>query len=697
MDMRRLILLTLLVPGYAVAMTAVEPRDLVEVADFGAPVISPDGRSVAYRVEQASVERNTYDAFWYVQSLEPGALPRRVADGGVVLRDSAGTPLPATVLWSGDGRWLYYRALIDGRLDVWRASADGRGARPATQDSSDVRAFSLSRDGRSLRYSVGAEREVVAAAEQAEYDRGVRIDGTVPIGQGLVRSGAVDGRLATQRYAGVWFDRASLLADVPDRWKALDLWTGALVEAGQASEGVTPDEARIVRRFPDAWKTAVSADGRWVASLTRFGEKAGLQSPPNVRLSAATLDDRRPPVVCTHALCTGQAISTIQWRPGRDEVLFTVTDRLAGGAQSIFRWNVRTGEVHAVARAAGLLNGGREIGSRCGVSAHTLVCVRASANQPPRLEAIDIDRGSTYVLHDPNAALGHALAASTPAIPLRWSDARGQVFTGQFYAARLSPGQPAPPLFVNYYLCSGFVRGGVGDEWPFASLAANGISALCINDTPYRLDPLSRYEDARSAVDSAVRQLAGEHRIDPHRVGMGGLSFGSEVTLWVAMQTDLLSAASVSSPSVSSTYYLFGSLKGDMFTAGLKELWGLGAPDQTPERWKLLSPEFNVDRIQAPILFQMPEQEYLPALDYAVELIRRGRADLYVFPNEPHQKFQPRHKLAVYERNVDWFRFWLQGAEDPSPNKQAQYVHWREMRRQGKPMPAENSAPSRQR
>ena len=61
-------------------------------------------------------------------------------------------------------------------------------------------------------------------------------------------------------------------------------------------------------------------------------------------------------------------------------------------------------------------------------------------------------------------------------------------------------------------------------------------------------------------------------------------------------------------------------------------------------------------------------------------MVREHRADLYVFPNEPHQKFQPRHKLAVYERNVDWFRFWLQGYEDLDPAKAAQYARWRLMR-----------------
>jgi len=53
---------------------------------------------------------------------------------------------------------------------------------------------------------------------------------------------------------------------------------------------------------------------------------------------------------------------------------------------------------------------------------------------------------------------------------------------------------------------------------------------------------------------------------------------------------------------------------------------------------------------------------------------------MYVFANEPHQKFQPRHKLSAYIRNVDWFRFWLQDYEDPDPSKASQYVRWREMR-----------------
>src|SRR5690606_30759593 len=105
------------------------------------------------------------------------------------LRDSAGISMPAVAAWSHDGKWIYYRALIDGRIDVWRAAADGSGSAPLTMDPADVREFFLGADGRTLKYSVGPTRKQVIEAEQAEYESGTRIDGEVPIGQGLFRSG----------------------------------------------------------------------------------------------------------------------------------------------------------------------------------------------------------------------------------------------------------------------------------------------------------------------------------------------------------------------------------------------------------------------------------------------------------------------------------------------------------------------------
>ena len=680
----------LLVAGALLAASApvchaeiVSPRQLLEVADIATPTLSPDGHSVAFRVERASVARNTYDTVWYVQRLDD-ALPTRVADGGIPLRDSAGESLSPKVVWSADNRWIYYRALVDGKIDVWRAAADGSGAQPLTHDAADVRDFTLGKGGRVLRYSVGATREEVRSAERAEYDHGIHIDASVPIGQGLFRSGYVGGRMATQRYGKVWFDRVPLLADVPDRWTEIDLVTDTRrALAGSdvpAVPSLAPGNAGV---DGDPWKSVRELHGGRVAWLTRIGDKNGQMYRPDVLLSALPVGHARRAIKCESALCTGKAITGIQWRPHSDEVLFTVTDPAAGLGQSIYRWNVRSGTVIPVAHSHGLLDGGRDSSSECGVSFAAMACVSATASQPPRLERIDLETGSRRVLFEPNAALAQAMARSGSVKLLRWTGPTGQVFTGQFYAAK--PHSAArPPLFVDYYQCAGFVRGGLGDEWPFASLAAQGISALCINAAPYLVDPVARFNEGRAAVESAVKRLSARGEIDCARVGMGGLSFGSEVTMWVAMNSRLLKAASVSSVSVSPNYYLFGSLKGKLFIKGLKELWGLGSPEETPARWHELSPAYKLDRISAPILFQMPEQEYMQATDYVIPLIRESMADLYVFPDEPHQKFQPKHKLAVYTRNMDWFRFWLQGHEDADPSKTAQYAQWRALRNRAK-------------
>lgn len=655
---------------------AVSPRQLVEIVDFSSPVVSPDGNHVAFRTVRASIERNTYDTVWYIQRMDGLSPPRRVADGGVPLRDSAGITVPATAVWSPDGRWIYYRASLDGRTDVWRASAEGDDAQLVSGDAADVRDFWLSTDGKVLKYSVGLTREEVAGAEQAEYDRGIRVDRATPLGQNLFRSGYNEGRPATQRL-GLIFNRVALTAGTPDRWKAVDLVT-RIVRDLAASEmpPVAPAASDLADKVNDVWKVAHEPDTGRVALLTRTGETT---DSPKVELGVLAAESSRRLVKCVAEHCTDKPISSVQWRPGSDEVLFTITRYDEGFTQSVFRWDTATGTVHLVAEASGMLAGeGRWGPGTCGVSSAALACVTADANRPPRLERIDLQTGQRQELFDPNAALAQDLSR-VPLQLLRWQDAQGRLFTGQLYPARQTGGAP-PPLFVTYYRCIGFVRGGSGDEWPLAAMAEQGISTLCINAPSFSSDAAERYGIGKSAVESAIELLASEGRIDRTRVGMGGLSFGGEVAMWTLIHSDVIAAASMASPSTSQMYHLLGSNIGDEYLSLLRSNWQLGAPEETPEQWQRISPTSNLERIRAPILMQFPEQEYMHGLDYAIPLMRRNRADVYVFPHETHNKFQPRHKLAIYQRNLDWFRFWLLGQEDQVPEKTQQYVHWRSMR-----------------
>ena len=657
---------------------------LVEISDIGQPTLSPDGARVAFRVERASVERNTYDTHWYVQRLDAQAPALRVSDGGVLLRDSAGISLVAEAQWSPDGRWIYYRALVDGRVDVWRAATDGSGAEAVTQDPADVREFILADAGDVLDYSVGGTRERVVAAELDEYHRGIRIDETAATSQGLFRSGYIEGRLATQKL-GFWFNRVPVLADAPDRWKRISLRSGELrsreprpiLEAEIKRGALDPSVLQLGEVEP--WKLLQEPRGERIAMLTRVGDDAGLRRKPYSELSMLAGRSERRPVKCVAEACVDKAITGILWRPGTDEVVFTVTDPAEGFAQSVFRWNVETGAVWPVVRARGLLAGGRDEQSACALSASALACVASEIDMPPRLERVDLDTGERHVLFEPNAALANDVMRLVVPRLIDWQGADGERFTGQLFSASNAEGAP-PPLFITYYRCPGFQRGGFGDQWPLAAMAMRGISALCINAAAYRTSAVERYGQGLSAVRGVVDMLSERGEIDRGRIGMGGLSFGTEVTMWTAIHSDVLTAASVTSPLLSRTMYLHGSLRGDAFFSGLRGSWQSGAPDETPEQWQALAPELNLDRIDAPVLMQMPEQEYLWALDYAIPLQRAGKADVYAFPHEPHILFQPRHKLAANERNLDWFRFWLLGVEDDESGKAPQYAVWREMR-----------------
>src|SRR3546814_3108759 len=85
--------------------------------------------------------------------------------------------------------------------------------------------------------------------------------------------------------------------------------------------------------------------------------------------------------------------------------------------------------------------------------------------------------------------------------------------------------------------------------------------------------------------------------------------------------------------------------------------------------------------IYTPLLMQLADSEAMLALETFTALREHGQpVEMYVFPGELHNKWQPAHRLAVYTRNIDWFDFWLRGYVDPDPSKSEQYERWRALR-----------------
>jgi acetyl esterase/lipase len=62
-------------------------------------------------------------------------------------------------------------------------------------------------------------------------------------------------------------------------------------------------------------------------------------------------------------------------------------------------------------------------------------------------------------------------------------------------------------------------------------------------------------------------------------------------------------------------------------------------------------------------------------------LRRLGKpVEQFIYPGAPHVFDSPSQRMASMQRNLDWFRFWLQDYEDPDPHKAEQYRRWRALR-----------------
>jgi dipeptidyl aminopeptidase/acylaminoacyl peptidase len=635
----RAALLIALLAAAPPAASQVTSREIAETADISGIAASPDGQWVAYRIERPSTLTNRIDVDWYIVATDGKTPPRALGRTGTALWNDAGVVEPGEAKWSPDSRSIAVRALVDGRVAIWSSPVDGSGFRLLAGGEGDIEAFAFDSNG-TLIVREGPPRDLIARTEEAERERGILVDGQTDLAQPLFRGALINGRAASQRFANDWFDRTPLLANAPRSFWAVSPMgaTRAADDLEQMRLAPLPDPVRLLTSdLPADIRAAIEARG---VCKTKTGCAANLRR-----------------------------LSWVLPLAGGDMII-GVHD--ADYRQTLLRWSSRAHRLSTLASSEGLLAGSRQYFDRCSEAGNALFCVEAAAALPPRLVRIDAD-GRKATIDSPNSYPDRdGLLAET----IVWQ-ASGSRASGVLIRPKI-PGRL--PLFITYYTCAGFLRGGVGDEWPLRALAAKGIAALCINSVPGDYAKNARYAKSLDAIESVTKLLADHGLIDPDRVGMGGLSFGSEVTMWAATHSDLLKAISIASVQMEPAYYWFNARPGrETFADNLMKTWGAGSPDETPEAWKQLSPALNSERIRAPMLMQFPEQEARLSIELLSRLATARRGETHIFPYAPHIKVEPRQKLAAYERNLDWFRFWLKGEIDSDPAKADQYRRWSQL------------------
>lgn len=99
------------------------------------------------------------------------------------------------------------------------------------------------------------------------------------------------------------------------------------------------------------------------------------------------------------------------------------------------------------------------------------------------------------------------------------------------------------------------------------------------------------------------------------------------------------------------------------------------------ETWVKRSPGFHLDKVTAPLLIDGQQDWVLEMWQpYAGFKYLKKPVELDLINTDEHVITNPVERMASQGLTVDWFRFWMQGYEDPDPAKTEQYKRWRGMR-----------------
>ncbi len=189
-----------------------------------------------------------------------------------------------------------------------------------------------------------------------------------------------------------------------------------------------------------------------------------------------------------------------------------------------------------------------------------------------------------------------------------------------------------------------------------------------------------------SFVESAVVMLEGRGLADKGNVGIIGFSRTSWQTDFMLTHSDFPFVAASSADSGIYTYGSYWKLNSEEQMKDYDDMMGGPPYGATFENWVRFAPPFNVENVRVPVLMEYTNggSGSEGGLEFFVALKKQNKpVELIYYPQEEHMLNTPYARVASLQRNVDWFRFWMQGYErTPPAYDRNQYVRWCKLRQQ---------------
>lgn len=643
-------------PAAAQAPRPLTLDDIHSLKTLQDPQVSPDGRWVAYVVREDDLEEDRQDTdVWMV----PFA-------GGDAVRLTGNPKGEGKPRWSPDGRWLAFLSAREGdTAQVWLLDRRGGEAVKVTDLKGGVEDLAWSPDGKRLALiATDPEPEEAKDREKGEKEKKPK-----PI---VIR------RLQFKQGADYLSELRShlYLFDVESR-KSVQITSGPY-DDGQP-----------------AW----SPDGRWIAfSSKRVGPDPDATDNSDIFLIAAQ-EGAQPKALTTWAgsdaspSFSPDGKSIVYVAGGKPEDVWYDTNAIAvvpvtgGAARELtrdFDRNVSDprftpdgrsilflledgGNVHLAHVPVGggkverMVAGEREIlGFDMGPKGEVAVLESQSA-YPPEVFAVNGADLRRLTWANDDFLKGIRLAETRR---LKVKSADGTAVDAFLTMPPVGPGAPAGQRLPTVLRIHGgpVAQFTTGFQTDWQVFAAHGYAVVAAN--PRGSSGYGRafsraiwadwgnkdFEDVMAAVDQAVALGVA----DPERLAVGGWSYGGILTNYVVVKTNRFKAG-ISGASETNYLSNYGT---DHYQ---KEWEGeLGLPWENTELWIRLSPFFQVEKIQTPLLLMCSGADVnVPCLnsEQLYQGLRRlGRStELVIYPGQGHSITRPSFLKHRFQRSLDWY------------------------------------------
>lgn len=655
---------------FAAIAGAAAPRplrldDLGRIRMVSSPVLSPDGRRVAYAVRTANPEEDKNETHLWETSW----------DGRETVRLTSGKDSQTSPRWSPDGRYLAFlsdRGDPNEESQLWLLPSAGGEAERITAVRGGVEDYDWAPDSRRL----------VLAVRDADPAAGTNADGRAKSKKPIVidrfqfkqdEQGYLDARRthlqvvdrdsrktdvltegAFDDLLPAWSPDGKAIAFVskrghdPDR---TDNWDVYAIEprAGAAARPLTTFEG--ADNHPD-WdsRLAWSPDSRWIAYVQGGPDKLIYYGLHKLAVVPAAGGGER---VLTPGL--DRNVSAPRFSPDGKSIVFLLED---DQAEHLARVPAAGGPVER------LVSGRRVVQAFTAARDGRIAVLATDPRRPAEVYAAE-KGGLRAISRQNDEWLAGVELATTEETRFRSAD--DTEIHGFLVRPPRSEGARLPAVLRIHGGPVGQFENAFDTEWQW--LAANGWLVIAANprgssgrgeafQTAIYADWGHRdAEDVVAAVDAAVaRGLA-----DPDRLAVGGWSYGGMLTNYVIASTRRFKAAT-SGAGTSNALTGYGT---DQYIREYEQ--ELGTPWKNFDSYlKVSFPFLHADRIATPTLFLCGDQDFNVPLINSEQMYQALRSlgvptELVIYPGQKHGIRKPSFVRDRLERYVAWYDRFARG------------------------------------